>query len=309
MRVNRPQVHRPPHLAHLWLSQWLPEQQVACPCLWPSPPVRQQEGPRWWPHVAPPMGQGKGQAPMVAQQGAMWSKGVTCWAAAAAAEGQLATLRTTHTPPAPLQPPWVLQRAKRVACRRQTRRYAEAPSAGISYHFCLHLHQCGARWWCHSFVQWNAQLRIFRFVLKTIKTREDLSPYFKLRVALQSQTKPWPHHFHIIAVHATMGGVLICLICLALSSYHFKSYMTRMISLLLANIVHIPGHITIAYQSCMPRHAKCFHFQKINKLFKCICMCCILCWKIFLFLCLPVCNWSSYCLFSIACVSGTVVTG
>lgn len=78
MRVSRPQAHRPPHLAHLWLSRWPLEQQVVCPCLWPSLPARQQEGPQWWLHVAPPMGQGKGQAPMVAQRGAMWSKGVTC---------------------------------------------------------------------------------------------------------------------------------------------------------------------------------------------------------------------------------------
>lgn len=35
-------------------------------------------------------------------------------------------------------------------------------------------------------------------------------------------------------------------------------------SLALATIVHIPGHLTIAYQRCMPRHAKCFHSQRIK---------------------------------------------
>lgn len=156
-KVSRLPAPRPPRPAHLWLCPWQPAPQRASRCSWPSLPPRRGEGPQWWRQAARPTGPEKGQGPMAARQAVMWSRGVTCWAAAAAAAAaagrQLATVRTTHTPPAPLRPLWVLQRARRVACRRQTRRYAEAPSAGISSRSVL-IHTTppfgGAHWWRHS---------------------------------------------------------------------------------------------------------------------------------------------------------------
>lgn len=113
---------------------------------------------------------------------------------------------------------------------------------------------------------------------KTVKFVVAYSIFLTV-ISSWKKTKPWPHHFHIIAVHVTRG---IFNLPEMLQHYivHPKSYWnpydTGNQPMFGKHPISIPGHWFIAYQSCMPRHANkctCVFIPEWSTDCKWICLC------------------------------------